>query len=106
MQDEDRILKRAIETYGEEHQILVAVEELSELQKALLKFLRINDTREYYEDRLGTSEVLKSIEEEMADVEIMLEQLKLMFQSYELVEDAKEAKLKRLEERLNVGDNL
>ena len=55
------------EFYGVNNQIIIAVEELSELQKELCKALR-------------GKKKLVAISEEMADVEIMLEQLKRIFQ--------------------------
>ncbi len=60
------ILEKAIRHYGRQHQQTKAVEELGELQVAILKSLdgRCN---------------IKNIIEEIADVEIMLVQLKKMF---------------------------
>ena len=58
------ILKRALETWGEQPQMLMVVEEMSELMKEILK----NVSR--HKDNID------QIIEETADVEIMLEQLK------------------------------
>lgn len=86
-------LEDAIKTYGEQSQILVAVEELSELQKALLKWIRAKNDKHVQ----SFPELLANIKEEMADVEIMLEQMKFIFGpcNYE-----KDTKLMRLRERL------
>ena len=87
MNKEERIelYRKAIGNYGEAAQQIVAMEECSELIQAISKKLRGRET---------------NIEEEIADVEIMLEQLKLMCNE-KLVDDIKKSKLKRLEQRLN-----
>ena len=58
--DEPYVLEKAIETFGPEHQQLVAIEEMSELQKELCKRYRGFENHEH-------------IAEEIADVEIVLE---------------------------------
>ena len=90
------ILALAISTYGVDNQIDVAIEEMSELTKALVKLHRF--------ERSGAGdpkEILSSIYEEMADVEIMLTQLEMIFECKTFVEDEKLAKVKRLKERLS-----
>ena len=59
-------LEKAIETYGKDMQLTVAVEELSELIKEICKNKRGADNRE-------------AIIEEMADCYIMLKQLEIIF---------------------------
>lgn len=66
---EGRILEAAIDTWGSEMQIIVAIEEMSELTKALTKYIRADDA----------ATISVSIREEMADVGIMLNQLSLIF---------------------------
>ena len=61
------LYEQAVEQFGESAQILMAVEEMSELQKALLKYLRFKDHEQGDE-----AEILAAISEERADVEIML----------------------------------
>lgn len=87
MNKEERIelYRKAIGSYGEAAQQIVAMEECSELIQAISKKLRGRET---------------NLEEEIADVEIMLEQLKLM-SNESLIEEIKESKLQRLEKRLN-----
>lgn len=72
---EGKILKSAIKTWGEEAQIVVAIEEMSELTKALSKYLR------YYvaEQQGDHGQIVADIREEMADVGIMLNQMELIF---------------------------
>ena len=68
-QAEMAIYEAAVQRFGEQAQILIAVEEMAELTKALLKYIRYG----------GVREVLDSIAEERADVEIMLNQLHVIF---------------------------
>ena len=83
----NEVLKAAIAHYGVQNQVIVAIEELSELQKELTKYLR------------GQADE-RHINEEMADVEIMLEQLKLMFGNRAAVTYWEHKKVDRLRERL------
>lgn len=92
---------KAINTYGVGNQMIKTVEELSELSQALCKSLiRLNYTKE----KISLEDDLKSVDnifEEMADVEIMLEQCKMMFyKSEDKINDYKNKKIKRLERRL------
>ncbi len=81
------ILEQAIHTYGKEKQEIVAIEEMSELQKELSKNIRGEENTDH-------------ISEEIADVEIMLEQLKIMHSNRDSVEDWKAKKIERLQRRL------
>ena len=88
MTNEERakILAQAIQTYGVPAQTDMCIEEMAELQKALLKYRRD-----------PCDERKKDILEEMADVQIMLDQMKMAYGDpvkFELF------KLARLEERL------
>ena len=83
------ILQKAIATYGEQSQVDVAIEEISELTKASLKYRRNKD--------MSADRRLNNILEEIADVQIMLEQLRMIYGSTEKQE---EFKLKRLNDRL------
>lgn len=87
-----RILKKAIETYGVEVQLIMTFEEMAELTQAICKNLRGRDN-------------LNNVVEEIADVEIMLEQIKLIYdiEQWE-VDIQKKAKLIRLAERLNISE--
>ena len=68
--------------YGIDSQALVAIEEMSELTKELCKYFRgYNRKRE--------------IIEEIADVEIMMEQLKCLFDIHESVNKIVDYKLER-----------
>lgn len=82
------VCKRAVEEYGEMPQIIMAMEEMSELIQALSKSIR------------GKTDV-DNIAEKIADVEIMLMQMKHIFHCGTAVEDWKTAKVLRLEKNLN-----
>ena len=86
------ILKRALQTWGEQPQMLMVVEEMSELIKEVLK--NINRKKDN----------VAAIIEETADVEIMLEQLKENYQIEEQVAAYKANKIKVIEQRLNDWD--
>lgn len=82
------ILERAIETYGKDMQLNVAIEEFSELIKEICKHKRGEDN-------------LDNIIEEMADCYIMLRQMEIIFGIwFEEIEYKKVEKLERLEKRL------
>lgn len=84
------ILYKVIDACGKDHQIDIAIEEMSELTKALLK-----------DRRYHTAQTKKDVTEEMADVFICLEQLTIMYQNMCAVEQMEKEKLSRLERRLN-----
>lgn len=84
---EKQIYNRAIEKWGEDAQILMVFEEMSELQKELCKNWRGKDNAE-------------QIAEEVADVEIVLAQLKMIYGIADMVSHFREEKLMRLEARL------
>ena len=90
---ETETFRAAIKKYGESHQLIVLFEEMSELQKSVCKSIRYN--RKSFED---------SIAEELADVEIMLEQLKIILDIDDDVEGWRLDKVCRLQERLGLVD--
>lgn len=78
-----RVYQRAVSKYGEELQLIVAMEELSELQKEICKFLRGNGNRDH-------------LLEEVADVKIMIEQVEMIFDFTYSVNAAMCEKVERL----------
>jgi NTP pyrophosphatase (non-canonical NTP hydrolase) len=85
---EKQIYQEAIKAWGIESQIMVAIEEMAELTKELIK---------NYRGRPNGAE----LREEIADVKIMISQLELMFDADEdLIEDYKIYKLGRLQKML------
>ena len=90
----EQVFKQSIEIYGNEAQSRQAMEECAELIQAVNKMLR-------YEDRPAEPEYYANLVEEIADVEIMLYQLKVMFNvSDDEVFKVKIQKAKREKERL------
>lgn len=87
-----QLLERVITANGMNKQLDVAIEELSELMKAICKVKRYSYTQE---------DCLVNLAEEMADVEIILAELKVMFDNEDSVKEWKNYKLDRLEKRLN-----
>lgn len=87
---EAEVLQRALDTYGSTLQIAMVFEEMSELQKELCKYLRGKCSP-------------ASIAEEIADVEIMLEQMKMLFCCTDDVRNERRRKVERLKARLDNG---
>ncbi len=87
------VLDKAICIYGIDKQLDMAIEEMSELMKEICKKKRGKDNR-------------VEIIEEIADVYIMLEQLKIICNiTQKELDDITEIKIKRLNERLeNIND--
>lgn len=99
MIDKESVLKtlsKAIETYGEESQIDMAIEEMSELTKALLKYKRAERSPSVYDFET----IRSNISEEIADVMIMISQLVLIFENRDEIFDCFDNKIRRLEKRL------
>lgn len=90
---DERIMRQAIETYGVQAQCDVAVEEMAELTKAIMKIRRVANDYE------KTQSALENLLEEIADVDIMVEQLKIMWGPKQVGEYRRQ-KLERLERRL------
>lgn len=86
-----QLLERVITANGMNKQLDVAVEECSELIQAICKIKRYGYTDE---------DCYFNLAEEMADVEIVLAELKLIFGNEDDVKSLKCDKLARLEKRL------
>lgn len=84
---EIEIYKAALEKWGPDAQTLMVFEEMSELQKELCKFSRGKKNKD-------------AIAEEIADVQIMIEQMIILHQCRKEVEDYKLRKLNRLFDRI------
>ena len=80
----EEILRKAIETYGKDSQAKMMIEEMSELTKELCKLFRGEG---------DTGHILQ----EMADVQIMLDQMRMIFGD---TSELEKAKVERLERRL------
>lgn len=87
MMNEAAVFRQALETYGPQAQTMMVLEEMSELSKELCKASR----------GLGNVE---HIAEEIADVQITLEQMIILHRCRGLVERIRAEKVNRLQERL------
>lgn len=87
------ILKRAIETFGKDAQIEMAVEEMAELIFAIQKLKRAGSWSD--------ANTFAQLTEEMADVKIMLQQLEMIFGNQHMVDQFVDMKIERLNERIN-----
>lgn len=87
------VLQQAIDTYGSHAQEEMAIEEMSELTKAIVKRHRAADKPSY-------DKAMSGIAEEMADVIIMLTQLLMFYGNRKDVQRAVDEKVKRLAGRL------
>jgi len=91
------VLSGALSKWGGKFQIDMAVEEMAELIKALMKYMRkINGSSRY------------DVVEEIVDVEIMIDQLKLIFVDngvgHEHYSNVRDRKMERLKEM--VGNHI
>lgn len=84
---DNAICQAALETFGKELQITMAIEEMSKLQKELCKRYRGRDN-------------VEAIAEGIADVQIMLQQLVILFDCKETVDKYRQYKLERLAGRI------
>ena len=85
--DGDEICRAALETFGAGLQVMMAIEEMSELTKELCKNGRGQENTTH-------------IAEEIADVEIMLQQMVMLFDCAGQVETFRRYKLERLAGRI------
>ena len=89
--------KKFIEEWGEESQLVVAIEEMSELTKELCKYKRNQILNK------DNSETISNIKEEIADVLNMVEQLENMFGEDE-IEKIRQIKFDRSMKRMGVNN--
>ena len=82
---QQKTLQKAINWYGADKQMLIAIEELSELQKAIVKYFR-KPTEETRND--------------ISDVYVMLKQLEIMHKNDTEIQKNIDYKIKRLQERI------
>lgn len=87
-EEQQKIMLNALKTYGVDAQDDIAIEEMSELTKAIIKNRRYRNFQ-----------TLDNLYEELADVLIMMEQV-MMSLDEDRVQSYIDAKLQRLNERL------
>ena len=85
------IYKQAVEHFGENHQMLKCAEECSELAQALIK--RVLNPK--------CLDAHNNVYQELADMEIMIEQMKIIFNADQALKECKDFKLNRLQQRID-----
>lgn len=95
--DQQEIMKKAISKYGSSHQMLKAIEELGELERALIKKMMYQMEFVHRDDVKDNN---YNLMEEIADVEIMIYQIKLIYGIFYEVDSLRDKKLQRLKTRL------
>lgn len=91
-EEREKVYHKALHTYGEYVQMTVALEEMSECQKEICKFMR----------GFGNA---GNLAEEIADATIMLEQMGYIFNLKEAVYEKMDQKIQRLNDRLQRSVN-
>jgi NTP pyrophosphatase (non-canonical NTP hydrolase) len=86
-EQELKIYQEAIDFFGNTSQKIMVIEEMSELTKELCKELRERGN-------------VENIADELADVEITLAQLKMIYNIHEMVEKHKDFKLHRFADNI------
>lgn len=89
-----KLYKRAIRVWGIEPQLLMVAEELNELGVEVCKLIRAGN-------QPGVEIRMENLVDEIADVEIMIDQMKFLYSLNLRVELQKDKKLRRLKERLD-----
>ena len=93
-------IKKIADTYGYEPQSRQLIEEMAELTTAINKVWR---TRNFPCTQFDAVRAIDNLFEEIADVEIMLEQIKYLMNCHKEVEEYKTQKIERQLERINHG---
>ena len=87
----------AIKHFGEDNQLLKCVEEMAELQQAIIKFQLSSEI-----SASNNQSLLFNLIEEIVDVEIMLHQIKTIFNSETEIEIYNRYKSKKIEKLQNL----
>ena len=89
MEKHHEVLKQAIAKFGHNNQLVMVIEESAELIKAVTKYKRWPNLT-----------TLQDMYDEAADVLIMIEQIKLMFDCEKQIKERIDFKVNRLKNRL------
>lgn len=100
-----KAIKQIAEHYGMEHQTIKTMEELAELTAELSRLAILNSTPLKLVSIAEYNAQLTKVIEEIADVEIMLEQLKYIYDCEMVVEDIRAKKIARQFERMRGADD-
>jgi NTP pyrophosphatase (non-canonical NTP hydrolase) len=96
--EQTQIMKAAITNFGFDNQMDMAVEECAELIQAINKFKR---KRQKTHTETDMYSVFQNLYEEIADVEIMVAQLRLIFCNNSVIDKIKIQKLERLKKEID-----
>ena len=91
-------VRKILEFYGPDAQIRQCIEEMAELTQALCKYERVRGNGQ--PTTMTEEECYNNIVEEIADVQVMLEQMKMYFLCSTQVEKIMEQKVERQLERM------
>lgn len=94
----DKYTRKQAEQFGIENRLLQCTEECGELIQALSKYRRIKQGDKTCRTDMCHAEYM--VAEEMADLEICIEQLKCLLGNTEQIEQIKAEKVHRTEQRL------
>ena len=94
-EEQRAVLQLAIDIYDVDNQIFQAIEEMSELTKALLKLRRVDP-----DNKKEIGKRIFDIEEETADVAIMIAQMEMIFDAGR-IQSVANKKIDRLAQRLH-----
>lgn len=94
----DKCIREQAEQFGLENRMLQCTEEAGELIQALSKYRRIQQGDKTCRTDMCHAEYM--VAEEMADLEICIEQLKYLLGNTEQIEQIKAEKVHRTEQRL------
>lgn len=98
--ERQEILNKIVTTYGTKPQLHMAVEECSELIKAIMKYERKISQDFDIPAITENARLVSEIVDEIADVQIMTEQLKIIFNCTNEVNERVDFKLNRQLERM------
>lgn len=99
----DKRIERIAEEYGYDAQSRQCIEEMAELTQAINKFWRkqLGCGKTGLEGAGFRNEEYRNLVEEIADVQIMLDQMKILLDCEESIHEVVEEKLNRQMERIN-----
>lgn len=101
---ESKLYELAVKNWGETPQLLKTIEELSELQRAISRYLIIKSDEGFPKnsDHRNLGLQLMEIYHEIVDVEIMIAQVKHNFKKPAIYAQARDVKLQNLERLLRL----
>lgn len=91
-----RVFKKAVKCYGERYQISKAMEEMAELTQQLCKY------QQAVFDKRDTKDIQINVVDEIADVLIVCESLKVIFERDRNLKQRLNFKIVRLDSRVNI----